>query len=304
MPNTAPEKGGVRKMIFTPQMKAETLIEALPYIKEFYGKTVVIKYGGAAMKDCKLKEAVIQDVVLMKFVGMHPVLVHGGGPAINELLSRLGYQSRFVNGMRVTDAPTMEIVEMVLAGKINKEIVSLIHRFGGKAVGLTGKDGNLLVAEKKKEIYQGQEVDLGLVGQIVKVNPEVITTVIPQGYIPVIAPIAAGEGDQSFNINADYVASFLAKALKADKLVLLTDVKGVMAEEDKPESLISALKVQEVKELMAKGVIKGGMIPKLNCAVEAVEGGVRSVHIIDGRLPHSLLLEIFTDEGIGTMVGN
>ncbi|MCG0277160.1 MAG: acetylglutamate kinase [Thermanaeromonas sp.] len=277
--------------------KTSILIEALPYIREFYGKTVVIKYGGHAMQSCELKKAVMQDVVLMHLVGMRPVLVHGGGPEITQMMERLGKKPEFVQGQRVTDAETMEIVEMVLVGKINKEIVAEINRLGGRAVGLCGKDGMLIEAEK-----QSGDVELGFVGQVRKINPEIIQTLIAEGYIPVVAPVGVGPEGESYNINADYVAGELAAALKAHKLVLLTDVEGILADKNDPSSLLSSVEVSKVPELIQAGIISGGMIPKVECCVRALEGGVARTHIIDGRVPHSILLEIFTDKGVGTMV--
>jgi len=279
--------------------KAEILVEALPYIKEFYGKRVVIKYGGAAMKDCALKQKVMQDIVLMKFVGMHPIVVHGGGPEINSMLDRLNIESTFVDGMRVTDAATMEIVEMVLGGKVNKEIVSGINSMGGKAIGISGKDGNLIEAEPLDE-----SKNMGFVGAVKNVNPQIIETVIENGYIPVIAPIGVDQNQQSYNINADLVAAAIAVGMKADKLVLLTDVPGLLQDSQDSDSLISVLKVSQVSDYVDSGIIAGGMLPKIQCCVEAVAGGVGRTHIIDGRVPHSILLEIFTDEGVGTMVVN
>ncbi len=286
-------------MFVSAMEKAEILVEALPYIKDFYGRRVVIKYGGAAMTDCELKQKVMQDIVLMKFVGMHPIVVHGGGPEINQMLSRLGIQSEFVNGFRVTDAATMEIVEMVLGGKVNKEIVAGIHASGGKAVGISGKDGMLIQARPADGSGK-----MGFVGEVQCVNPELIEKVIENGYIPVIAPIGIGEEQQSYNINADLVAAAIAVSMKADKLVLLTDVPGLMMNPADSNSLISVLKVSEVENYVQEGIIAGGMVPKVQCCVEAVTGGVERTHIIDGRVPHSILLEVFTDEGIGTMVVN
>lgn len=284
-------------MIKSAMEKAEILVEALPYIKEFYGKRVVIKYGGAAMQDCALKKKVMQDIVLMKYVGMHPIVVHGGGPDINAMLKRLNIKSSFIDGLRVTDHDTMEIVEMVLGGKVNKEIVSGLNASGGKAIGISGKDGGLLEARAMDDTGK-----MGFVGEVCQVNPQIIETLIENGYIPVIAPIGIDNEQQSYNINADLVAAALAVALKADKLVLLTDVPGLLQNPKDSESLISVLKVSEVPDYIANGVIAGGMIPKVKCCVEAVTGGVGRTHIIDGRVPHSILLEIFTDEGIGTMV--
>lgn len=287
--------------------KANVLIEALPYIRKFYGKTVVIKYGGHAMINDELKQAVIKDVILMKLIGINPVIVHGGGPEITDMLKRLNIPSQFVGGCRVTDPATMEIVEMVLVGKINKEIVALINRHGGKAVGLSGKDANLIQAVRKmgKSIdNEGKELlqDIGFVGDVEKINPEIIQTVINEGYIPVVAPVGVGAEGESYNINADYVAGEIAIALKADKLILLTDVEGIFEDYNNKDTLISELKLNQVNEKITSGVISGGMIPKVECCVRAVEGGVTTTHILDGRIPHSILLEIFTDRGIGTMV--
>lgn len=293
-------------MTLSPLEKTGILIEALPYIRQFYGKTVVIKYGGHAMVNCELKKAVMQDAVLMHLVGMRPVIVHGGGPEITSMLKRLGKQSQFIQGQRVTDAETMEIVEMVLVGKINKEIVANLHRYGGKAIGLCGKDGHLIEASKQVAHIQKDgaemDLDLGYVGQVEQVNPGIIETVITEGYIPVVAPIGVGPEGESYNINADLVAGELAVALQADKLVLLTDVEGILADREDPASLISSLEVRRVPELIRQGVIAGGMIPKVNCCIRALEGGVKKTHIIDGRIPHSILLEVFTDTGVGTMV--
>lgn len=287
--------------------KAGILIEALPYIRKFYGKTVVIKYGGHAMVNDDLKQAVIKDVILMKLIGINPVIVHGGGPEITDMLKRLNIPSAFVGGCRVTDPATMEIVEMVLVGKINKEIVALINRHGGKAVGLSGKDGNLIQAVKK----MGKSVDgdgleslqdIGFVGDVKNINPEIIQTVIGEGYIPIVAPVGVGEEGESYNINADYVAGEIAASLNADKLILLTDVEGIFEDYSNKDSLISELKIGEVEEKIACGVISGGMIPKVECCVQALQSGVATTHILDGRIPHSILLEVFTDRGIGTMV--
>ncbi|HHU31907.1 MAG TPA: acetylglutamate kinase [Clostridia bacterium] len=294
-------------MVLTALEKAAILVEALPYIKEFYGKTVVIKYGGHAMLNDDLKRAVLQDIILMKFVGMHPVLVHGGGPEINSMLKRLNIKSDFIHGLRVTDEETMEIVEMVLAGKVNKDIVAGINKIGGKAVGLSGKDGKLIEAKKKIEYSvdeKGKEVaiDLGYVGEVKKINPQIIKTVVDEGYIPVIAPIGVDDEGKSFNINADYVAGEIAGALQADKFVLLTDVEGIFENYEEKTSLISTLHIQDIATFIKRGVINGGMIPKVECCINALNQGVEKAHIIDGRIPHSILLEIFTDEGIGTMV--
>ncbi len=279
--------------------KAAILVEALPYIKDFYGKRVVIKYGGAAMTDCDLKQKVMQDIVLMRYVGMQPIVVHGGGPAINSMLNRLGIESEFINGLRVTSQDAMEIVEMVLGGKINGEIVAGINASGGKAIGITGKDGVLIEAKP-----MDPDGIMGFVGEIVNINPQIIETIIENGYIPVIAPIGIDQEQAAYNINADLVAAAIAVKMKADKLVLLTDVPGLLQNPQDSNSLISELKVSEVEGYIQQGVIAGGMVPKVQCCVEAVTGGVGRTHIIDGRVPHSILLEIFTREGIGTMVVN
>ncbi len=286
--------------------KARVLIEALPYIQKFAGKTVVIKYGGHAMLEQELKEDVMLDVLLLHSVGIRPVVVHGGGPEINAMLKKVGKESHFIRGLRVTDAETMEIAAMVLVGKLNTEIVSSLNRFGGKAVGLTGKDAQLLHAVKKPMQVQNpqgefEEVDLGFVGEIDQVNPSIVRTLLEQGYIPVISPVAGGEDGETYNVNADTAAGEVAKALTADKFLLLTDVPGVLRDVHNPDSLISVIKEEEIKELTEGGVISGGMIPKVECAQEALQGGVGSVHILDGRIPHAILLELFTDGGIGTM---
>ncbi|QGU00820.1 N-acetylglutamate kinase [Candidatus Syntrophocurvum alkaliphilum] len=286
-------------MILTAMEKAEILVEALPYIKEFYGKRVVIKYGGAAMLDCDLKEKVMQDIVLMKYVGMHPIIVHGGGPEITNMLTRVEIETNFVDGLRVTNKDTMEIVEMVLGGKVNKEIVSGINASGGKAVGITGKDARLIEAVPVDSSGQ-----LGFVGEVKNINAEIVETIIQNGYIPVIAPIGIDNECQSYNINADFVAAAIAVAMKADKLVLLTDVPGLLKDKDDIESIISVLKISEVSKYIEAGIIAGGMIPKIKCCVESVTGGVGRTHIIDGRVAHAILLEIFTNKGIGTMVVN
>lgn len=279
--------------------KAAVLVEALPYIQKFHGKILVIKYGGHAMVNQELKEALIKDIILMKLVGMHPVLVHGGGPDITTMLQRLGVESRFVGGQRVTDDQTMEVVEMVLGGKLNKELVALINKNGGKAVGLTGQDANLLRAVPRKG-PQGE--DLGRVGEVVQVQPELVLNLISQGYIPVIAPIAVDSEGRSYNVNADYVAGQLAGALRADKFILLTDVPGILRNVNDRSSLLSEVTLSQVEELQAEGIIKGGMLPKVECCAAAIRAGVERAHIIDGRIPHGILLEIFTDGGIGTMV--
>jgi len=275
--------------------KIETLLEALPYIRQFYGKTVVVKYGGNAMVEERLKQSFARDIILMKYVGINPVIVHGGGPQIGELLKKLGKESRFVKGIRVTDEETMDVVEMVLVGKVNKEIVGLINHFGGKAVGLSGKDGGLITAKKLKP--KGK--DMGMVGEVKSINPHVIETLDQSKFIPVIAPVGVGDDGKTYNINADNVAGKIAAALKAEKLILLTDVQGVL---DKDKKLISAINIQEAKNLIRKEVAIGGMIPKLECCLDALKGGVSKAHIIDGRIAHAVLLEVFTDAGIGTEI--
>ena len=276
--------------------KIKTLFESLPYIRKFYNKTIVIKYGGNAMIEDGLKKSFARDIVLMKYVGINPVIVHGGGPQIGGLLTRLGKETRFVKGIRVTDNETMDVVEMVLVGKINKEIVGLINHFGGRAVGLGGKDGGLIKAKPLK--IKGEE--MGFVGDVEEVNPAVIKTLETNSFIPVIAPVGGGDEGVSYNINADTVAGKVAAALKAEKLILLTDVKGVL---DKDNNLISSLSLSEARSLITKKVAVGGMIPKLQCCMEAVAGGVTAAHIIDGRVEHAVLLEVFTDQGIGTAIG-
>jgi acetylglutamate kinase len=273
---------------------AEVLIEALPYIKEFSGSIVVLKYGGAAMVDPALKEKVMQDIALLKYVGMHPVIVHGGGKEITNWLGKIGKKSLFIDGVRVTDAETMEIAEMVLVGKVSKELVYLIHKFGGNAVSLSGKDGNLVIAKKVEA-----KKKLGFVGEISKINSKVILHLIEEGYVPVISSIAVDKKGQTLNLNADHLASELAANLKARKLILLTDVKGVL---DKKKKLIQKIKSSEVAGLIRNKTISGGMIPKVNGAVAALKKGVKSVHIVDGRLEHSILLELLTDHGVGTML--
>lgn len=293
--------------MFSTLEKASILVEALPYIKKFYGKTIVIKYGGNAMINEELKHAVMQDVILMKFVGMNPVIVHGGGPEITSMLNRVGKETTFVGGLRMTDEETMEIAEMVLVGKINKEIVALINKIGGMAVGLSGKDADLIKAKKKlgrvtSDNGEVQMHDIGFVGDVDKINPELLKNLMSQGYIPVVAPVGVDQDGQSYNINADYVAGEIAAALEADKLILLTDVEGIFADYHDKNTLISELQTGEVPDKIRQGVISGGMIPKVECCVQALAGGVNATHIIDGRLAHSILLEIFTDRGIGTMV--
>ncbi len=279
--------------------KAKVLIEALPYIRSFSGKTFVIKYGGKAMTDVSLKEGFAEDVVLMKYVGIHPVIVHGGGPQISGMMKRLGKEPRFVKGVRVTDPETMEIVEMVLGGVINKEIVTLINRHGGRAVGLTGKDGHLFTAKRWGRGSRKDEENVGMVGRVDSVDPKILEGLRESRFIPVIAPIGVGEKGESYNINADLVAGAIAAALCAEKLLVLTDVKGIL---DDQKKLLPTLSRKEVGRLVKRGVIHEGMLPKVEACLAALEGGVLKAHIIDGRVTHALLLEIFTDRGVGTEV--
>ncbi len=288
--------------LLTASQKARVLSEALPYIRRFHGKTVVIKYGGNAMTDEKLKQSFAHDVVLLRLVGLNPVVVHGGGPQIEQLLARVGKKGEFVQGMRVTDAETMDIVEMVLAGQVNKEIVELINSAGGKAVGLTGQDGGLIRARKMMVARQDnpdEKVDIGQVGEIESVDPGIIQTLTSSGFIPVIAPIGSGAEGETYNINADLVAGKVAEILKAEKLMLLTNTPGVL---DKGGNLLTGLTARRIDELFADGTISGGMLPKISSALDAARGGVSSVHIIDGRVDHCVLLEIMTDQGVGTMI--
>lgn len=284
---------------------AHVLIEALPYIKRFKGKTLVVKYGGNAMIDDQLKNSFARDIVLLKLVGINPVVVHGGGPQIGNLLQRLGKTSEFVQGMRVTDAETMDVVEMVLGGLVNKEIVNLINRHGGSAVGLTGKDGDLVRAEKitatqrSPETDEPEIIDLGHVGKVKSIDPRIVDSLVQDNFIPVIAPIGVGDDGFSYNINADLVAGKMAEVLKAEKLLLLTNTAGIL---DRSGGLLTGLSLPEVEDLIADGTIGGGMIPKVRCAMDALNGGVASVHIIDGRVEHAVLLELLTDRGIGTLL--
>ncbi|HGX92866.1 MAG TPA: acetylglutamate kinase [Candidatus Tenderia sp.] len=284
---------------------AKVLTEALPYIRRFSGKTMVIKYGGNAMVDDELKNSFARDVVLMKLVGMNPVVVHGGGPQIGDLLQRMGKESKFVGGMRVTDAETMDVVEMVLGGLVNKEIVSLINRHGGSAVGLTGKDGDLIHARKLvfkqdlPEMNAPEIIDIGHVGEVASIDSALVDMLVQGDFIPVIAPIGVGDDGQSYNINADLVAGKLAEVLQAEKLVLLTNTPGLL---DKNDETMTGLSASQVNGLIDDGTIYGGMLPKTRCAIEAAQGGVKSVHIIDGRVKHAVLLEVFTDQGIGTLI--
>ncbi len=281
---------------------ARVLTEALPYIRRFRNKTVVIKYGGNAMVDAELKQSFARDVVLMKTVGINPVVVHGGGPQIGSLLARLGKESQFVSGMRVTDSETMDVVEMVLGGLVNKEIVNLINRYGGSAVGLTGKDGDLIQARKlalnASDDADGA-IDIGHVGEVENIDASVVEMLVHGNFIPVIAPIGVGEDGRSYNINADLVAGKMAEVLRAEKLILLTNTKGLLSKEGE---LLTGLTTVRVDELIADGTIHGGMLPKIRCALEAVRGGVTSSHIIDGRVKHAVMVELFTDEGIGTLI--
>ncbi|WP_155877607.1 acetylglutamate kinase [Desulfuromonas sp. AOP6] len=285
--------------------KANVLMEALPYIKRFRNKTIVIKYGGNAMVEERLKEGFARDVILMKYIGLNPVVVHGGGPQIGQVLKEMGRETRFVQGMRVTDAATMDVVEMVLGGKVNKEIVGNINRHGGQAVGLSGKDGHFIRARKLEmkainpDTLTPEIIDVGLVGEVEHVNPAIIMALEDNNFIPVIAPIGVGLGGETYNINADLVAGKVAGALRAEKLILLTDVEGV---KDKQGRLISTIDIDRVPDLINDGTISGGMIPKVNCCIDAVEEGVTKTHIIDGRMEHACLLEIFTDKGIGTAI--
>ncbi len=281
--------------------KAEILIEALPYIQKLYGKTVVVKYGGNAMINETLKNSVMEDITLLKFIGMNPIVVHGGGPEITKTLEKFKIKSEFVNGLRVTDAATMEIAQMVLVGKTNKEIVSRLNEKGGKAIGLCGIDGRLIECTKRRAFSDGKEVDLGQVGEITRINSSLLTLVVRDEYIPVVAPIGMGKNGESYNINADDVAGEIAVAVKAEKLIFLTDVEGVKSQ-GKEGEILSALTIKEVHDLIDRKVIVGGMIPKVQGCIDALEKGVGRTHIIDGRIPHCILLEIFTYKGIGTMI--
>ncbi len=284
---------------------AHVLIEALPYIKKFKGKTVVIKFGGNAMVDEELKHSFARDIVLMKLVGINPIIVHGGGPQIGKLLEKLSIPTKFINGMRVTDSETMDIVEMVLGGQVNKEIVTLINVHGGKAVGLTGKDGDFIHAKKinlpssTTEGNASEIIDLGHVGEVSSIDPAVVNMLCQSDFIPVIAPIGVGDDGHSYNINADLVAGKVADVLNAEKLLLLTNTAGIL---DKQNNLLTGLSINDIDSLIADGTIAGGMIPKTHCATDALKGGVSSVHIIDGRVEHAVLLELFTDQGVGTLL--
>ncbi len=281
---------------------ANILIESLPFIRNFYGKTFVIKYGGAAQVEEALKDSFARDVVLLNFIGIRPIIIHGGGPKISATMKKMGKEPTFIQGQRVTDKETMDIVEMVLGGLINKEIVALINGHGGKAVGLSGKDGSLIRAKKKliRKSEKGEEViDIGLVGEVESINPEILDSIEKGGFVPVISPIGVGANGDAYNINADYVASAIASSLKAEKLILLTDVPGI---NDKKGNSLSSLSKKNVKKLIDNGTISGGMLPKVQACTRALDAGVKKTHIVDGRVPHSLLLEIFTKEGIGTEI--
>ena len=279
--------------------RAQVLVEALPYIQRYYGTTVVIKYGGNAMISEELRRAVISDIILLRLVGIHVVVVHGGGPEINELLQKTGKESRFVNGLRYTDEETMEAVQMVLCGKVNKNLVMTLNRAGGQAVGLCGLDGGMLQAVRRRE----EGVDYGLVGDVTEVNPKVILDAIHDGFIPVVSTVAQGtDAETSYNVNADTAAAKIAVAVGAEKLILLTDVRGLLRDRSDESTLISQVRLPEVPELVGQGIITGGMIPKVACCVDAVENGVRRTHILDGRIPHSILIEVLSHAGIGTMI--
>ena len=284
---------------------AKVLIEALPYIQRFNGATIVVKYGGNAMVEERLKHNFALDIILMKYVGMNPIVVHGGGPQIGDFLKKLSIESEFVDGMRVTDKRTMDVVEMVLVGNVNKQIVNLINRNGGRAVGLSGKDGRLITARKMRYLKNmGDDrppeiIDMGMVGEITSVEHKVLTSLLENEFVPVIAPVGADEEGETYNINADLVAGHIAASLDARKLILLTDTEGVL---DKEKRLISTLRIDEARQLIADGTIKGGMIPKVNCCLEALNGGVKKAHIIDGRTDHAILLEVFTKGGVGTEI--
>jgi acetylglutamate kinase len=285
--------------------KANVLVEALPWIKQFYGKTIVIKYGGNAMVEEHLKEGFARDIILMKYIGLNPVVVHGGGPQIGKVLEAMGIETRFEQGMRVTDAKTMDVVEMVLGGKVNKEIVANINKHGGRAVGLTGKDGNLITARKLEmktvnpDTLTPEIIDIGMVGEVAGINPGIITSLEDANFIPVIAPVGVDPAGKTYNINADLVAGKVAGALQAEKLILLTDIEGV---QDKNGQLINTIDIGDAQELIDDGTIAGGMIPKISCCLDAIAAGVKKTHIIDGRMEHACLLEIFTDKGVGTAV--
>lgn len=280
----------------TPVSRVEVLSEALPYIQQFTGRTIVVKYGGAAMKDSNLKDKVIRDIVLLSCVGMRPVVVHGGGPEINTWLGKLGIEPQFKDGLRVTDAATMDVVEMVLVGRVNKEIVSLINQAGGQAVGLCGKDANLIKARP-----QGNS-EMGFVGEVSSVNTKLLDSLVKSGYIPVVSSVATDDNGQAYNINADTVAGEIAAALGAEKMILLTDTPGILEDYHNPDTLITQLDIQEARQLIEKGIVSGGMIPKVTCCVRSLAQGVKAAHILDGRVPHVLLQEIFSNAGAGSMI--
>ena len=282
--------------------KAKILVKALPFIKKYHNKTIVIKYGGSAMVNPVAREQFIQDIVLMKYVGINPVIVHGGGPEINEMLQKIGKESKFIAGNRVTDEETVEIVEMVLSGKVNKGIVGDINKYGGKAVGLSGKDGNMVFVEKKFAEVDGEKIDIGFVGEIKEINTEVIKLLEPNDVIPVISSIGVDKNGQIYNINADYVAGAIAGKLQADRLVFLTDVDGILLDYNDKQTLIDEIDVEKVNDLIERGIISGGMLPKVNTCLDAIENGVENVVILNGKLEHSLLLELFTEEGAGTLI--
>lgn len=282
--------------MFDSNDRVQVLSEALPYIQSFAGKTIVVKYGGAAMTDSALKAQVISDIVFMACVGIRPVVVHGGGPEINTWLGKMGIEAKFLNGLRVTDADTMDVVEMVLVGRVNKELASLINQSGGAAVGICGKDANLITARP-----QGP-AEMGFVGEVTSINSSLISTLVENGYIPIVSSVATDEAGQAYNINADTVAGEIAAALGAEKLILLTDTAGILKDYHDPSTIIHELDITQARELIQAGVVSGGMIPKVSCCVRSLAQGVRAAHIIDGRVPHALLLEIFTDSGVGSMI--
>lgn len=282
--------------MFDSNDRVQVLSEALPYIQSFVGKTIVVKYGGAAMTDSDLKAQVISDIVFMACVGIRPVVVHGGGPEINSWLGKMGIEAKFLNGLRVTDAETMDVVEMVLVGRVNKELASLMNQAGGSAVGICGKDANLITARP-----QGL-AEMGFVGEVASINPSLISTLVENGYIPIVSSVATDENGQAYNINADTVAGEIAAALGAEKLILLTDTAGILKDYHDPSTIIHELDITQARDLIQSGVVSGGMIPKVTCCVRSLAQGVRAAHIIDGRVPHALLLEIFTDSGVGSMI--
>ena len=282
--------------------KAKILVKALPFIKKYHNKTIVIKYGGSAMVNPVAREQFIQDIVLMKYVGINPVIVHGGGPEINEMLQKIGKESKFIAGNRVTDEETVEIVEMVLSGKVNKGIVGDINKYGGKAAGLSGKDGNMVFVEKKFAEVDGEKIDIGFVGEIKEINTEVIKLLEPNDVIPVISSIGVDKNGQTYNINADYVAGAIAGKLQADRLVFLTDVDGILLDYNNKQTLIDEIDVEKVNDLIERRIISGGMLPKVTTCLDAIENGVENVVILNGKLGHSLLLELFTEEGAGTLI--